>query len=61
MSYVIATTGPYVKWYRFSFGSSEYEILETLDLTQVTIFGDKASAKEAALETGLKTWRYVKI
>jgi hypothetical protein len=32
-----------------------------LDLKKVSVFGDKKSAKYAAVELGLKTWRYVKL
>lgn len=62
MAYLLATTENKVRWYKIDLLSDEqeYEILDVLDLTKVNSFGDKASAKNAAIEAGLKTWRYVK-
>ncbi|MBL0423424.1 hypothetical protein JI739_24025 [Ramlibacter sp. AW1] len=65
MSYLLATTESKVRWYKFSFGPElkpgVFELLEVLDLHQVPAFGDKETAKRAALALGLKVWRYVKI
>jgi len=65
LSYVLATTGSKVKWYKFKTShhmeEGDYELLGELDLEQVPLFGDKSSAKSAALALGIKTWRYVKI
>lgn len=65
VSYILATTEQRVRWYKFQFRnnvqSGEYELLDVLDLSQVELYGDKATAKLAALSIGLKTWRYVKI
>ena len=64
MSYVLATTGDKVKWYKFKFGTElhegQYTLLDELDLKEVPSFGDKDTAKQAALALGLKTWRYFK-
>ncbi|MGQ1305347.1 hypothetical protein ACT4XY_03235 [Acinetobacter baumannii] len=67
MSYVLATTEDKVRWYKYDTNPlkadevGQYELLEVLDLRQVVVWGDKASAKSAAKALGLKTWRYVKI
>jgi len=65
MSYVLGTTEHVVRWYKFKFRQElqpgEFELLTELDLRAVPKFGDKETAKEAALALGLKTWRYVRI
>lgn len=67
MSYVLATTEDKVRWYKYDLKPlklnevAQYELLEVLDLRQIVLWGDKASAKNAAKALGLKTWRYVKI
>lgn len=65
MSYVLATTHDKVQWYKFKFDSSlkegDFVLLNELDLHQVPCFGDKETAKLAAVALGLKTWRYVKL
>jgi hypothetical protein len=65
VSYVLATTENKVRWYKFPLPvlqeSGGFELLECLDLHEVPCFGDKNSAKMAALALGLKTWRYVKV
>ena len=65
MSYVLATTGDKIKWYKFQIGtfpkSGEFSLVDELDLRLVPVFGDKPTAKLAAQAIGLKTWRYVKI
>lgn len=67
MSYILATTEKKVRWYKYDtkplkIGEiGQYELLDVLDLNQVVLWGDKASAKSAAKGLGLKTWRYVKI
>ncbi len=64
MVYVLATTGPSVQWYCCKLNKdgepTGFDLLDRLDLEKVSVFGDKKSAKHAALELGLKTWRYVK-
>lgn len=64
MGYVIATTEQTVKWYVFdpkTVSKSNFELIDKLDLNQVSIAGDKATAKLWAQEMGLKTWRYVRL
>lgn len=65
MSYVLATTESKVRWYKFPLPvqpeSPEFALVDRLDLHEVPCFGDKNSAKMAALALGLKTWRYVKV
>lgn len=65
MSYVLATTEKTVRWYQIKTDRDGkvigFELLDRLILNRVTFFGDKTSAKYAALALGLKTWRYVKI
>jgi hypothetical protein len=61
MSYVLATTEDKVRWYKYDLKSDGLELLDVLDLKQVVLWGDKASAKSAAKALGLKTFRYVKI
>ena len=62
MSYFLATTETKVRWYKFSeWKHGEFELIEQLDLRQVPAFGDKETAKRAALALGLKVWRYVKV
>ena len=65
MSYVLATTENKVKWYKFTYNSTleqgQFELLDILDLSQIPMFGDKSTAKDAAKALGLKTWRYVKL
>ncbi len=63
MGYVLATTERVVRWYVFdpkTVGESNFKLVDKLDLNQVSIAGDKATAKLWAQEMGLKTWRYVK-
>lgn len=64
-SYVLATTGVKVQWYKFTFGKDlkrdDFELVNELDLMVVPIFGDKATALKAANALGLKTWRYVRL
>jgi hypothetical protein len=59
MAYVLSTTSEQVKWYRFDVGAhlkpGEYTFMSELDLRQVPCFGDKETAKQAALRLGLKT------
>lgn len=63
--YLLATTERTVRWYCIKTdrnGTPDgFGLLERLDLKKVSVFGDKKSAKYAALTVGLKTWRYVKI
>lgn len=65
MSYVLATTEDKVRWYKYKFEQNlkagDFELLEILDLRQAPLFGDKATAKDAAKALGIKTWLYVKI
>lgn len=65
MTYVLATTETVVSWYSFHFNDSlrpgDFELLERLDLRKVPQFGDKETAKRAALALGLKTWMYVRL
>jgi hypothetical protein len=64
MSYLLATTETKVRWYRCKLNKDGkpvgFDLLDRLNLKKISSFGDKASAKYAALELGLKTWRYVK-
>lgn len=64
MGYVIATTEQIVRWYVFdpkTVSKSNFELIDKLDLNQVSVAGDKLTAKLWAKEMDLKTWRYVKI
>jgi hypothetical protein len=59
MSYMIGTTENKVRWYQFDLrGGKVIALHEVLDLAQVSLFHDKKSAKDAARNAGLKTWRY---
>jgi hypothetical protein len=62
MSYVIGTTENRVKWYQFNLASGEVVAVHSvLDLSLVNQFHNKDSAKIAAQNAGLKTWRYVQL
>jgi len=64
MSYVIATTEKIVRWYVFdpkTVSETNFKLIDKLDLDQVALAGDKATAKLWAQEMGLKTCRYVKV
>lgn len=65
MSYVLATTGSVVKWYREVLDDQRkligHELHDVLDLGKTVCYADKDTAKAAAQAMGLKTWRYVKI
>jgi hypothetical protein len=59
MSYIVATTEDRVRWYEFDLNAGTVVALhEVLDLNRVSRFHDKDSAKVAAKNAGLKTWRY---
>ena len=66
-SFVLATTDDNVRWYAYvyKFGSEieagDYEIIDILDLNRVPQLGNKDTAKHAAKQLGLRTWRYVKL
>ena len=66
MAYVIATTRRKVQWYRFkSVGENGVvrviaEVLDILDLTQVTTFPSRNEAKACFKASGLPTCRYFK-
>ena len=63
--YLLATTERTVRWYRIKTDRdgeiTGFELLDRLDLNWISCFGDKKSAKYAALAVGLKTWRYMKL
>ena len=65
MSYVLATTGSVVRWYRFDADErikpSGFTLEVELDLRVVPQFSDKEAAKKAAQSLDLKTWRYVRV
>jgi hypothetical protein len=65
LSYVLGTTDTVVRFYKIGqplgTASVNVELLDRLDTSEVTTFGNKESAKEAAIGIGLKTWRYIKI
>nr|CUV30705.1 conserved protein of unknown function [Ralstonia solanacearum] len=65
MTYVLATTETVVSWYSFKYDNNlrpgDFELLERLDLRKVPQFGDKETAKRAAIALGLKTWIYVRL
>lgn len=63
MSYVLATKHDVLKWYVYSLPIAEgkFELIDQLDLNSVPLWGDKESAKGAAIALGLKTWRYVRL
>lgn len=65
MAYVLATTEQVVRWYSFDMSKevneSNYKIIDQLDLREVPMAGDKATAKSWAKSMRLKTWRYVRI
>lgn len=65
MSYVLATHGNHVRWYRFELKPDlrpgAFTLEAELDLGVVPIFANKEGAKQAAQTLGLTTWRYVRI
>ena len=65
MTYMLATTETTVRWYRIKSDRdgkvTGFELFNRLNQKRVTRFGNKTSAKYAALAIGLKTWRYVKL
>ncbi|MEO7116059.1 MAG: hypothetical protein ABIZ18_09370 [Caldimonas sp.] len=65
MSYVLATYGNHVRWYRFEMSSrlreGAFTLEAELDLGVVPVFANKDDAKRAAQALGLTTWRYVRI
>ncbi|MBI9020517.1 MAG: hypothetical protein JEZ10_04595 [Verrucomicrobia bacterium] len=62
--YVLATTETIMRWYRCETDKNGmvvgYKLFDRLDQKRVSYFANKTSAKYAAIEMGLKTWRYVK-
>lgn len=64
MTYVLATTESTMRWYRIKTDKDGkvigFELLDRLNQKRVTRFGNKATAKYAAMAVGLKTWRYMK-
>jgi len=60
----LATIESIMRWYRVKIDKDGkvigLELLERLDQKRVTRFGNKSSAKHAAMAIGLKTWRYVR-
>ncbi|OVE49426.1 hypothetical protein [Chromobacterium violaceum] len=62
-TYVLATTGDKVRWYVYQRDKPEagHTLADSLDLSATPLWGNKESAKSAALKMGLKTWRYVSI
>lgn len=70
MAYLLATTETHVRWYVLrlkqpadilNLQEGQFELLDYLDLRVVPGFGNKDTAKKAALALGLKTWRYVEL
>ena len=69
MAYVLGTMQTTVRWYEFpvvvgsDFDTDLVGVLlhDSLDLSFVTQFRGKESAKYAAIKAGLKSWRYVRI
>jgi len=65
MTYVLATTGNIMRWYHIKIDKDGkligFDLLERLDQRKVTMFGNRATAKYAALAVELKTWKYVKL
>ena len=61
MNYVLATKHDIIKWYVYQqpITEGQFELIEQLDLKKVTVWGNKESAKVAAIALGLKTWRYI--
>ena len=59
-SYVLATTDDKVCWYAYEYEYGEeikegdYEVIDVLDLRRVPQLGNKATAKHAAKQLGLK-------
>ena len=60
MNYILATHGNLVRFYVIE-RDKDPILSEQLDLSKVTSFPNKESAKHAAQAIGLKTWRYIKI
>jgi hypothetical protein len=68
MSYVIGTTSPKVRWYRFinqtqlgeEHSQGRFELLDHLDLSKASVFLDKAEARAFFKKSGLRTCRYFK-
>jgi len=63
MNYVLATKHDVLKWYVYNLPivEGQFELIDQLDLKRVTLWGDKESAKGAAIALGIKTWRYVRL
>ena len=63
MNYVLATKHDIIKWYVYPqpITEGQFELIEQLDLNKVPVWGNKESAKEAAIALGLKTWRYIRL
>lgn len=64
MKYILATHNQQVQWYVFSPDQptpGSFKLINELDLAKVPIASNKETAKNWALQLGLKTWRYVKI
>jgi hypothetical protein len=61
MNYVLATKHDVVRWYVYKLPlvAGQFELIDNLDLKTVPVWGNKESAKCAAIALGLKTWRYV--
>ena len=62
MTYCVATTERVLRFYVFPlYADGTFHLLERLDTRGVSMFGNKASARSAALGAGLKTWTYVRL
>lgn len=67
MAYLLATTETQVRWYmvdmekKAELTAGDYELTDVLDLSRVSGFGNKETAKKVAIAIGLKTWKYVQM
>ena len=59
--YVIATTDNVLRFYVFRARELAPELLDRLDIHAVSSFKNKDEAKRAAVNAGLRAWRYVRV
>jgi hypothetical protein len=61
-TYCVATTENVLRFYVFPLVyDGTFRLVERLDTREVSMFGNKESARIAAVKTGLKTWTYVRL
>ncbi|APR36716.1 hypothetical protein BTO02_16365 [Paraburkholderia sp. SOS3] len=61
-TYCVATTERVLRFYVFPrVYDGTFRLVERLDTHEVSMFGNKESARMAATAAGLKTWAYVRL